>query len=457
MYSPRKNKTKLEEYNYGKYPSVTMPVPLLNHNNSSSVHSVASLDESSSTTDSGFNSVVAAQALVPSPNSAFSPRYPSFTMQNSLTDTMPLSPDVDTPPQSSRASVSSELTSVEPTTDGESSFLSQKPADFDRASIYSEPLIRRKPKLSENDSETESLIYTRGRQRYRRDPNHSTLLTQVTSDQDNRSRSRGRYTTRAEQRRMADRKTMFEQFIAQAESRDVQARREQEVLDKFSKNRTRSASLNRAPNNSAANKDYPVSTGLKRSNSTNSRSASTTSYGLRRSNSVQDMISKAEKRDRHARVEQARLEGLIPPRKYLGRKDSVKTRSQKPASSIIQDFENKAETDNPPLTGRMKNSDTVSQRGPTKTHRKFSSFLTTSRLARPGGYHRRYENDTALDGNHGHSARSSTWNGSDIRHLRTSPLNSDFVTDKTRYKYASYQRNGKQISILTYSYLVYCT
>ena len=457
LYSPRRGKTsKAEDYSYGIQPSVTVPVPLFTPNKSSSVHSVASLDESNSTTDSGFNSVAAAQPLVPSPNSAFSPRYPSFVMQNSLSDTMPMSPVSGT----SRAS--SDVASADLTTDGESSFLTQKPHEPDRVSIYSEPVMKRRPNTSDSESVAESYVYTRGRQRYRGDRNlflEADRRNELIRSED-RSQSRSRYTTRAEERRQADRKTLFNQFLSQAEERDWKARQEQEAINNRSRNRTRSASLNRYSGTPrTSEKIAAVTANLKRSSSMNSRSRPLSSGGLRRSSSVdiQDMIKQAEKRDRHARVEQARLEGLVPPRRYLGRKDSLKITTRQPASSLIQEFESKSEADSISLTGRSLETDSLwsptssaestpraepmdtqrtAKQNRQKTHRKFSSFITKSRLARPVTYQKSWKYNQELPDSR---VRGSTWNGTNLRTIGNSQ---DISQTSTHYRNATYGNGG---------------
>ena len=444
LYSPRRNKSSKLDYSFGSNPPVTVPVPLFNQNKSSSVHSVASLDESSSTTDSGFNSVAAAQPLVPSPNSAFSPRYPPLVMQNSLNNTMPRSPDTDAFARSSRASMSSDVTSVDQTTDGESSFVARaKTLDGDHVSVYSEPVVRRVPKSIETDSEAESIVYNRGRQRHRRNPNRF-VETENKNPTDNRSLSKSRYVTQAELQRLSNRKSLFDQFVAQAEERDRQARIEQGIVSTNKADRTRSASLNRVSSDPNAPVDLTQSS-LKRSSSINSR-GKPFSTGLRRSSSVdiQDMISKAEKRDRHARVEQARLEGLLPPRRHTGHQDAVKVRSRQPASSIIKQFETKNETTSFSVARSPRDSDFVhgqlnaaSSRG----HRKFSSFMTNSRVAKPGGYHRvvRYNQQSA--GEDPRYARNTASNGSDAPNCLNLPLNSNLQKENPRYSASS---NGNQ-------------
>ena len=432
MYSPRRNKLKLDETAYeGHHPIVT--VSTLNHSKFSPIHSVASLNESISTADSGFNSVIAAQPLVPSPNSAFSPRFSSHTKQNSLNDTLPISPNSDAASQSSRTSLTSETTSVEPSI---SSILAPTRIEMDQRSIVSEPIPRGSRSFRDDASDSSSYVYTRGRQRYRPDPNRSTLM--IDTGPENRSLSRDRYRTRAELKRLEDRKSLFAQFIAQAEERDKQVRTEKEAVEKAC--RLRSVSRNRTPKTIAPIRSVP-----KRSSSVDS-SAKPQSGRLRRSSSVniQDMITKAERRDRNARVEQARLEGLVPPRRYLDRKDSIKTGSAKSTSSIINELQNKTKTNSTSSNSSPEKTES-SKISPTRTHRKFKTFMTSSRLARPDGYqhHSRYGQNVRYES--GHSTRSSTWNGSDLRSYVPAERYSKADVSKSKRDYAA---DGKSDQLL---------
>ena len=417
LYGHRKNKVKLGEDRYGGHTDFGMPTTEFNQNNSSSVHSISSLDESNSTTDSGFNSVVVPRPLLPSPNSAFSPKYPSQIYQNILNCDLQVSPLNNPVSDSNQNFASSEATGGDMTDDVK--LPNKHFVEIDRASIYSEPLLQSNHNNSDNDWETSSYVYTRGRQRYRRDPNHSTLIIAADVGNDNRSQSRDRYTTRIERKREEDRKNMFNQFIAQAEERDQQARREQQAMKNFTHSRSHSASRTG---------DRPTWNGnnLKRSSSTSSCAKPTTTYGIRRSGSVdiQDMIKKAEKRDSLARVEQARLEGLVPPRRYLGQKSIVRTGSDKSTSSIIKQLENKTEASCLTSTaGHEEKKNVSNQTLPGRKHRKFKSFLTNSRLARSDASQVSYRHQhTATTDNFDRESLTSTSSRieANLRDLRSS-------------------------------------
>lgn len=143
---------------------------------------------------------------------------------------------------------------------------------------------------------------------------------------------------------------LLKNFIEQAEERDRRAKREQRSLTRSGRPRARSSTVNRQ--------------GIGRSSSVDTDNR--TSSGLRRSNSsvdIQNIISKAETRDRRARVEQARVQGLLPPRRNSAETKQVRVWKFETAASLIQKYEEKKQVDDPFLkqSGRTRRQDCQSE------------------------------------------------------------------------------------------------
>lgn len=137
---------------------------------------------------------------------------------------------------------------------------------------------------------------------------------------------------------------LLKNFIEQAEERDRQARQEQGSLTRSGRPRTKSSSANK--------KGYGRSSSV----DTDNRTAS----GLRRSNSsvdIQNIISKAETRDRRARVEQARIRGILPARRTSVETKQVRVLKFQTAATLIHKYEDKKQGDDPATRrGGHKNS-----------------------------------------------------------------------------------------------------